>query len=124
MTIKRDELEINLNLNARAAQHLLERAPADLRMGWKAWIAVHGYGKEGAGCSLRRETHTLTDSDDRPSDPDRVNLASGQPERPAWSNLKLRVRVRRRGLQSPRAPPLWPPEDLARETRSRKQVTV
>ena len=38
-TIKRDEIK---------AEHLLERAPADLRMGWKAWIAEHGSGKEGA----------------------------------------------------------------------------
>jgi hypothetical protein len=24
---------------------------ADLRMGWKAWIAEHGSGKEGAGAA-------------------------------------------------------------------------
>ncbi len=41
-TIKRDEIK---------AEHLLERAPADLRMGWKAWIAEHWYGKEGAGAA-------------------------------------------------------------------------
>ncbi len=41
-TIKRDEIK---------AEYLLERAPADLRMGWKAWIAEHGYGKEGAGAA-------------------------------------------------------------------------
>jgi hypothetical protein len=41
-TIKRDEIK---------AEHLLERAPVDLRMGWKAWIAEHGSGKEGAGAA-------------------------------------------------------------------------
>ena len=43
-TIKRDEIK---------PEYLLERAPADLRMGWKAWIAEHGYhdGKEGAGAA-------------------------------------------------------------------------
>ncbi len=41
-TIKPDEIK---------AEHLLERAPADLRMGWKAWIAEHRSGKEGAGAS-------------------------------------------------------------------------
>ena len=43
-TIKRDEIK---------AKHLLERAQpeADLRMGWKAWIAEHGYGKEGSGAA-------------------------------------------------------------------------
>jgi hypothetical protein len=41
-TIKREEIK---------AEHLFERAPADLRMGCKAWIAVHGYGKEGAGAA-------------------------------------------------------------------------
>ena len=39
-TIKRDEIK---------AEHLLERAPADLRAGWKAWIAEHGSGREGGG---------------------------------------------------------------------------
>ena len=38
-TIKRDEIKV---------EHLLERAPADLRMGWKAWIAEHWSGKDGA----------------------------------------------------------------------------
>ncbi len=37
---KRDEIK---------AEHLMELAPADLRMGWKAWIAGHRPGKEGAG---------------------------------------------------------------------------
>jgi hypothetical protein len=41
-TIKRDEIK---------AEHLLERAPEDLRMGWKAWIAAQGPGKEGAGAA-------------------------------------------------------------------------
>ncbi len=41
-TIKRDEIK---------AEHLLERAPADLRMGWKAWIAEHWSGKEGTGAA-------------------------------------------------------------------------
>jgi hypothetical protein len=41
-TIKHDEIK---------AGHLLERALADLRMGWKAWIAEHRYGKEGAGAA-------------------------------------------------------------------------
>jgi hypothetical protein len=34
------------------AEHLLERASEDLRMGWKAWIAAHGPGKEGAGAAV------------------------------------------------------------------------
>jgi hypothetical protein len=41
-TIKRDEIK---------AEHLLEQAPADLRMGWKAWIADQGSGKEGSGAA-------------------------------------------------------------------------
>ncbi len=41
-TIKRDEIK---------AEHLLERALADHRMGWIAWIAEHWYGKEGAGAA-------------------------------------------------------------------------
>ncbi len=45
-TIKRDEIK---------AKHfkLLERAPAELRMGWKAWIQVAEpwSGKEGAGAA-------------------------------------------------------------------------
>jgi hypothetical protein len=41
-TIKRDEIK------GFKAEHLLEQAPADLRMGWKAWIAELWYGKEGA----------------------------------------------------------------------------
>ena len=41
-TIKRDEIK---------AEHLLEQAPADLRMGWKAWIAEHWSGKEGSGAA-------------------------------------------------------------------------
>ncbi len=41
-TIKRDEIK---------AEHLLERALENLRMGWKAWIAAHGPGKEGAGAA-------------------------------------------------------------------------
>ena len=39
---KRDEVK---------AEHLLERALADLRMGQKAWIAEHWSGKEGAGAA-------------------------------------------------------------------------
>ena len=35
---KRDEIK---------ADHLKERAPADLREGWKAWIVEHLAGKEG-----------------------------------------------------------------------------
>jgi hypothetical protein len=34
-TIKRDEIK---------AEHFLERAPEDLRMGWKAWITAQGPG--------------------------------------------------------------------------------
>ena len=30
-------------------KHLQERAPVDLRKGWKAWIAEQGPGKEAAG---------------------------------------------------------------------------
>jgi hypothetical protein len=41
-SIKRDEIK---------AEHLLERAPADLRIGRKTWIAEHGYGKEGTGAA-------------------------------------------------------------------------
>ncbi len=41
-TIKRDEIN---------AEHLLERAPEELRMGQKAWIAAHGPGKEGTGAA-------------------------------------------------------------------------
>ena len=37
---KRDEIK---------AEHLKERAPADLREGWKAWIAEHVAGKEASG---------------------------------------------------------------------------
>ena len=29
------------------AEHSLEQAPTDLRVGWKAWIAANGPGKEG-----------------------------------------------------------------------------
>ena len=39
---KRDEIN---------ADHLKERAPADLREGWKAWIAEHVAGKE-AGAAV------------------------------------------------------------------------
>ncbi len=42
LAIKRDEIQ---------AEHLLERAPEDLRMGWKAWIAAHGPVKEGAAAA-------------------------------------------------------------------------
>jgi hypothetical protein len=38
-TIKRDEIK---------TEHLLKQAQADLRMGWKAWIAEHGSGKGGS----------------------------------------------------------------------------
>jgi hypothetical protein len=41
-TVKRDEIK---------AEHLLERALAELRMGWKAWITEHWSGKEGAGAA-------------------------------------------------------------------------
>jgi hypothetical protein len=41
-TIKCDEIK---------AEHLLERALADLRMGWKALIAQHWSGKEGTGAA-------------------------------------------------------------------------
>ncbi len=33
------------------AEHLLEQAPVDLRVGWKAWIAEHGSVKAGAGAA-------------------------------------------------------------------------
>ena len=33
------------------AEHLLEQAPVDLRVGWKAWIAEHGSMKAGAGAA-------------------------------------------------------------------------
>ena len=39
---KRDELK---------AEHLLEQALVDLRVGWKAWIAEHGSVKAGAGAA-------------------------------------------------------------------------
>ena len=39
---KRDEVK---------AEHLLEQAPVDLRVGWKAWIAEHGSVKAGAGAA-------------------------------------------------------------------------
>ena len=32
-------------------EHLLDRAPDDLRKGWKAWIAEHGSGRDGAGAA-------------------------------------------------------------------------
>jgi hypothetical protein len=38
-TIKSDQIK---------AEHLLEQALADLRMGWKTWIAEHWSGKEGS----------------------------------------------------------------------------
>ncbi len=41
-TIKCDEIK---------AEHLLKQAQADLRMGWKAWIAEHWSAKEGAGAA-------------------------------------------------------------------------
>ena len=37
-TTKRDEV---------MAEHSLEKSPTDLRVGWKAWIAENGPGKEG-----------------------------------------------------------------------------
>ncbi len=37
-TTKRDEIR---------AEHLMEQAPTDLGVGWKAWIAENGPGKEG-----------------------------------------------------------------------------
>ena len=43
-TIKRDKIKAT-------GKHLLEQAPTDFRMGWKAWIAEHGSGKEGAGAA-------------------------------------------------------------------------
>jgi hypothetical protein len=33
------------------AEHLMDRAPNDLRVGWKAWIKENGPGKEGPGAS-------------------------------------------------------------------------
>ena len=33
------------------AEHLLDRAPDDLRKGWKKWIAEHGSGREGTGAA-------------------------------------------------------------------------
>ncbi len=39
---KRDEL---------TAEHLLEQAPVDLRVGWKAWIAERGSVKASAGAA-------------------------------------------------------------------------
>jgi hypothetical protein len=41
-TIKRNEIK---------AEHLLELAQTDLRMGWKAWIVEHWSGKEGSGAA-------------------------------------------------------------------------
>ena len=40
--MKRDEIK---------AEHLLDRAPDDLRKGWKKWIAEHGSGREGTGAA-------------------------------------------------------------------------
>ena len=40
--LKRDEIK---------EEHLLDRAPDDLRKGWKAWIAEHGSGRDGAGAA-------------------------------------------------------------------------
>jgi hypothetical protein len=40
--LKRDEIK---------AEHLLVRAPNDLRQGWKKWIAEHGSGREGTGAA-------------------------------------------------------------------------
>ncbi len=41
-TSKRDEVK---------AEHLMERAPEDLGVGWKAWIKDNGSGKEGPGAA-------------------------------------------------------------------------
>ena len=43
--MKRDEIK---------AEHLLDRAPDDLRKGWKKWIAEHaqhGSGRQGTGAA-------------------------------------------------------------------------
>ncbi len=41
-TDKRNEVKV---------EHLMERAPEDLRVGWKAWIKDNGPRKEGPGAA-------------------------------------------------------------------------